>query len=225
MQRKLGRKIRGWAFGLALLAAGPAARRRTRRSPRRSPIIQTWSSRRPMPIPARPGRKAIACAAGAGPFRRGAGAYLWRTAAAYGRAGPGAGGGGFCRAAAGFLRSQAAHGVLPAARGAHATGVQGCFRRHAASGLAQGGRSGAHLSGRHVVGQFRRQRRGQSANRQAVGSERRFRRRSWYGSCAYVPKNAPTLQLLHPIRTARIVLLARDDKETPIAPCFPCWTT
>ena len=57
----------------------------------------------------------------------------------------------------------------------------------------------------------------------AVGSERRFRASvGWYGSCAYVPKNAPTLQLLHPDTDRPVLLLlARDDKETPIAPCFP----
>ena len=60
----------------------------------------------------------------------------------------------------------------------------------------------------------------------AVGSERRFRRRSGGTAAARMCKNAPTLQLLHPDTDRPVLLLlARDDKETPIAPCFPCWTT
>ena len=61
----------------------------------------------------------------------------------------------------------------------------------------------------------------------AVGSERRFRASvGWYGSCAYVPKNAPTLQLLHPDTDRPVLLLlARDDKKRPSHPAFPCWTT
>ena len=60
----------------------------------------------------------------------------------------------------------------------------------------------------------------------AVGSERRFRASvGWYGSCAYVPERAHAATAPPDTDRPVLLLLARDDKETPIAPCFPCWTT
>ena len=227
MQRKLGRKIRGWAFAAwALLAAGPAAagrrgvRQGDRRLSRPGVRVDLCRSR-----PGRVERQYLYKPQGAGPFPAVVLAHTCGGLQPHGRAG-----GSWWRrvlscccwipTVPGGTRRSASRA------GAHATGVQGCFRRHAASGLAQGGRSGAHLSGRHVVGQFRRQRRGQSANRQGgrqraplpgVGSVRQLR------VCAQERAHAATA----PPDTDRPYCCCwpGTTRKRPSHPAFPCWTT
>ncbi|MBN9341715.1 MAG: dienelactone hydrolase family protein [Comamonadaceae bacterium] len=57
----------------------------------------------------------------------------------------------------------------------------------------------------------------------AAGGEKRFRASvGWYGSCAFTPKMGPVWDLVRPDTDQPLLLLmAKEDKETPIAPCFP----
>lgn len=57
----------------------------------------------------------------------------------------------------------------------------------------------------------------------AVGSEKRFRASvGWYGSCEFVPKMGPAWDLVRADTDRPLLLLmAKDDQETPVAPCFP----
>ena len=56
-----------------------------------------------------------------------------------------------------------------------------------------------------------------------LGSARRFRASvGWYGSCEFVPKMGPAWELVRPDTDRPLLLLmARNDQETPIASCFP----
>lgn len=58
---------------------------------------------------------------------------------------------------------------------------------------------------------------------QLVGSTRRFRASAgWYGSCAFDVGPFPRWELVRPdLDRPVLMLLARKDDETPIAPCFP----
>ena len=210
---------------LALLAAGPAAAQADAAFAKAIADYPDLEFASTYADPGQAGSKgnSLYKPQGAGPFRRGAGAYLWRTAAAYGRAGREL-------VAAGFVvllldsYGPRRHTAFCQPRGVRTPRVyKDAFdgMRHLAS-LKEVDPARIYLVGMSL-GSFAASVAASPQIAKAVGSERRFRASvGWYGSCAYVPKNAPTLQLLHPDTDRPVLLLlARDDKETPIAPCFP----
>lgn len=227
MQRKLGRTIRGWAFAAwALLAAGPAAAQADAAFAKAIADYPDLEFASTYADPGHAGAKgnSLYKPQGAGPFPA---VVLAHTC---GGLQPHMGERARELVAAGFVvllldsYGPRRHTAFCQPRGVRTPRVyKDAFdgMRHLAS-LKEVDPARIYLVGMSL-GSFAASVAASPQIAKAVGSERRFRASvGWYGSCAYVPKNAPTLQLLRPDTDRPVLLLlARDDKETPIAPCFP----